>query len=132
MSVHAPSLLSALLLALCAFPAAAEEAISTAAAGAPPAAAADTAAQIDRWTAEAPQPIDGPSIDQRRRIHGEVGVAVGTGGYRSGYLVGVMPLGETGSLTLAISQTRNGRGYNYDPGLDLDPTGPRPLLGPLD
>ncbi|UTP37868.1 hypothetical protein M9M90_11515 [Phenylobacterium sp. LH3H17] len=128
MSVHAPSLLSALMLALCAVPASAEEAISTAAAGAPPAAAA----QIDRWIAVAPEPVDGSSIDQRRRIHGEVGVAVGTGGYLSGYLVGVMPLGETGSLTLAISQTRNGRGHNYDPGLDLDPIGPRPPLSPLD
>ncbi|WP_332769339.1 hypothetical protein [Phenylobacterium sp.] len=132
MPVYAPPLISALLLARCAAPAMAEEAISTAGAGAPPSAAADTAAQIDRWIAEAPQPVDEPTVDQRRRIHGEVGVAVGTGGYRSGYLVSVMPLGETGSLTLAISQTKNGRGYYYDHGLGLGPIGPRPLLGPMD
>lgn len=130
MLIHAPRLIPALLLALCAGQAMAEEAISTAGAGAPPSAATETAAQIDRWIAEAPQPVDGPTVEPQRRIHGEVGVAIGTGGYRSGHLVSVLPLGETGSLTLAISQTRNGRGHYYDHG--LGPIGPSPLLGPMD
>ncbi len=132
MPIYAPRWIPALFLALCAGQARAEEAISTAGAGSPPGAVSDTAAQIDRWIAEAPQPVDHPTPDQQRRIHGEVGVAVGTGGYRSGYLVSVMPIGETGSLTLTISQTKNARGYYYDPGPGHGPIGPRPLLGPMD
>ena len=122
-------LIAALLLAVCAPSALAEEAISTADSGAPPSAAADTAAQIDRWIADAPRPIDEPLVDQRRAVHGEVGVAVGTGGYRSGYVFSTMPLGENGFLTLAFSQTKNGRGYYDGRGLEL---GRYPPLRPVD
>jgi len=113
MSAYPTALAAALMLGFCAAPALAEEAISTAGTGQAPSATAETAAQIDRWIADAPRLADDerPMLDQPRRIHGEVGVAVGTGGYRSGYVISHMPLGETGSLTLAIGQTRNARGY---------------------
>jgi hypothetical protein len=70
----------------------------------------DTAAQIQRWIAESPaRSEDGQSLDLRRdrQVHGEVGVAVGTGGYRSAYVTSVMPIGERGTLALSIGQSRN-------------------------
>ncbi|WP_309643444.1 hypothetical protein [Phenylobacterium sp.] len=130
MSAYPTAFAAALLLSLCAAPALAEEAISTAGAGQALSATAETAAQIDRWIADAPRPADDERAmpDQPRRIHGEVGVAVGTGGYRSGYLISQMPLGETGSLTLAIGQTRNGRGYySHDDNGFRRPLSPRPM-----
>lgn len=86
---------------------------------APPAVAPleDTAAQISRWLAESPTNLDdrdGQLLDLRRedrQMHGEVGVAVGTGGYRSAYITSVMPLGDKGTLALSFSQDRNARGY---------------------
>ena len=93
------------------------DAIATEPAPAPPAAAApleDTAAQIQRWLADSPSnpdDRDGQLLDLRRedrQMHGEVGVAVGTGGYRSGYITSVMPIGETGTLALTIGQEKNG------------------------
>ncbi|MCI3133003.1 hypothetical protein [Phenylobacterium aquaticum] len=114
----------------------AQEAISTApapvtaAASAAPAqtssttTSADTAAQIDSWIKKAP-PVDlddgapdGVTTSQApRKVHGEVGVTVGSGGYRSAYAVSVMPIGETGTLTLAVSEAKGGRrggfGYGY-------------------
>jgi hypothetical protein len=61
---------------------------------------------------------DDPVLD--RGVHGEVGVAVGTGGYRSMYGVVGVPLGDRGSAVLAYGQER-GRGYYgsgvYDPRL---------------
>jgi len=113
--------LIAALLALAAGPALAQEAISTAGATPMPA-SADTAAQIDRWIADGAPPTEAPAINEARKIHGEVGVSVGTGGYRSGYVVSTVPLGETGSLTMAISQTEFGdrgrhRAREVGPGL---------------
>jgi hypothetical protein len=55
-----------------------------------------------------------------RAIHGEVGVAIGTGGYRSIYGVVGVPLGDSGEMVLAYNQER-GRGYYYGPGYDLGP-----------
>lgn len=86
---------------------------------APPAVAPleDTAAQIQRWLAESPthpDDRDGQLLDLRRedrQMHGEVGVAVGTGGYRSAYITSVMPLGDKGTLALSFSQDRNAQGY---------------------
>lgn len=76
----------------------------------------DTAAQIQRWLAESPANSDdrGGQLDLRRedrQMHGEVGVAVGTGGYRSAYITSVMPLGDNGTLALSFSQDKNARGY---------------------
>lgn len=82
---------------------------------APPAETLDTAEQIKRWLAESPAAAtpeeaygEGMRLPRDRQIHGEVGVAVGTGGYRSGYITSVMPIGETGTLALTIGQEKNG------------------------
>jgi hypothetical protein len=45
-----------------------------------------------------------------------MGVSVGTGGYRSGYVSSLIPIGETGTLGVAVSQTdfgKHGGGYGY-------------------
>jgi hypothetical protein len=42
-----------------------------------------------------------------RGIHGEVGVAVGTGGYSSIFGTAVMPLGQNGVLALSFENTQN-------------------------
>lgn len=58
-----------------------------------------------------------PELPQRDRgVHGEVGVAVGTGGYRSFYGVVGLPLGDTGGVTLGYGEER-GRalGWRGDP-----------------
>lgn len=44
-----------------------------------------------------------------RKIHGEAGVTVGTGGYRSAYVSTLIPIGETATLGLAYSQTDHGK-----------------------
>ncbi|MBP6876406.1 MAG: hypothetical protein KBC34_00155 [Phenylobacterium sp.] len=82
---------------------------------APPAETLDTAEQIKRWLADSPAAAtpeeaygEGVRLPRDRQIHGEVGVAVGTGGYRSGYITSVMPIGETGTLSLTIGQEKNG------------------------
>lgn len=54
-----------------------------------------------------------------RRVHGEVAVAVGTGGYRSVYMRSEMPLGRTGRLSLAFGDERSRRGGVR--GLDAGP-----------
>ena len=54
--------------------------------------------------------------DGKRQMHGEVGMSVGTGGYRSGYVSTLIPIGETGTLGVAVSQTdfgKHGGGYGY-------------------
>jgi hypothetical protein len=40
-------------------------------------------------------------------IHGEMGVAVGTGGYSSIFGTAVMPLGQNGALALSFENTQN-------------------------
>lgn len=87
---------------------------AAAAVTAPPAETLDTAEQIKRWLADSPAAGpeetygEGVRLPRDRQIHGEVGVAVGTGGYRSGYINSVMPIGETGTLALTIGQEKNG------------------------
>lgn len=86
--------------------------------------------QISAWIHDAP-PIEGPlglaqgpaldvngfplDKDGKRQVHGEVGVSVGTGGYRSGYVSSLIPIGETGTLGVAVSKTDFGKhgGYGY-------------------
>lgn len=116
----------------------ADEAIRTAGAGsAPPSTdATTTAAQIERWIATSP--VDDQEADESlpggakepRKIHGEVGVGVGTGGYRSGYVITHIPIGETGSATIAFGQTDYGKrmvpaygypGYTSYPGYSRYP-----------
>jgi hypothetical protein len=48
------------------------------------------------------------------RIHGEVGMAIGTGGYRSTYGTAVVPLGDTGAAAFSFETDRSNlrrRGY---------------------
>jgi hypothetical protein len=53
--------------------------------------------------------------DGKRQVHGEAGVSVGTGGYRSGYVSSLIPIGESSTLGIAVSQTDFGKhgGYGY-------------------
>jgi hypothetical protein len=110
----------------------ADEVVATAGAAAPPpVATATTADQIDAFIRSAPPPNldDGAPLGvttSDRKVHGSVGVTVGSGGYRSAYVTSVMPVGETGTLALAVSQTKYGKsggpgwgpgyGYGYGPG----------------
>jgi hypothetical protein len=55
--------------------------------------------------------------DGKRKVHGEMGVSVGTGGYRSVYASGLFPVGENTTIGVAVSKTdfgKNGGGW-YDP-----------------
>lgn len=115
-------LMSALVLAAALAPAApaiAEDVVATGqgALTAPPQ-TPDTAAQIDAWIKTAP-PVKleddapkgvTPGVEPRK-VHGEVGVTIGSGGYRSAYAVSVIPVGETGTVSLAVSKSQGGRGY---------------------
>lgn len=96
-----------------------------------------TGQQIDRYLATSPAlapPADGTGEGGPRRIHGEVGLSVGAGDYRSGYAVVSIPLGETGNLDLAYSQTHNGDArYVYDPAYGYGyGAAPLPLASPMD
>lgn len=82
------------------------------------------AEQIDAYPKSSPAlevapegDMDGIVPRADRKPHGEVSVAVGTGGYRSLYARSTMPVGETGQLTVAIEDTKFGRngGYGYGP-----------------
>lgn len=49
-----------------------------------------------------------------RRVHGEAGFAIGTGGYRSVFGTAVMPLGQDGALALSFENTQaNPYYYGY-------------------
>ena len=50
-----------------------------------------------------------------RRVHGEVGVAIGTGGYSSIYGTAVAPLGDSGWIALSLANEQGG-GYYYGRG----------------
>ncbi|ATQ42139.1 hypothetical protein [Caulobacter mirabilis] len=88
------------------------------ASGTPP---MDTATQIERYLADAAaEPVRSAAAAERdsgpRKIHGEVSVSVGTGGYRSGYLTADIPVGERSTVGVAVGHTdfgRNGGYYGY-------------------
>lgn len=128
---------AALVLTMIAGVARADEPVTTAgAAEAPKAPAGDTTAQIEDFIRHAPPPNrddgtpDGVVPPEPRKVHGEVGVAVGSGGYRSGYAVSVMPVGQTGTLALAVSETRFGKmGGGYPGGRDGFAPGRRQSVG---
>jgi len=118
MRLCVPSLaVGAVVLALAAAPALANPADAG-----PMATAAhdDTQAKIDSWLAEAADDTGGDDLGgcpapglSDGKMHGEVGAAIGTGGYRSAYGVVHIPLGkqgDKGEVTLAVSQSR-GRGW---------------------
>jgi hypothetical protein len=82
------------------------------------------AAQIDDYLKTSPAvalPKDDAagitsSADEPRKVHGVVDVAVGSHGYRSGYVRSDFPVGKTGTLSIAVQDTQfKGRfgGYGY-------------------
>ncbi|MET3666807.1 hypothetical protein [Caulobacter sp. 1776] len=86
-----------------------------------------TQEQIAAFLAATPSPQydDGPrgllpadrDENGKRKIHGAMGVSVGTGGYRSAYASALIPVGETTTVGIAVSQTNFGKngGYLADP-----------------
>lgn len=56
-----------------------------------------------------------PALPQDRRVHGEIGAMIGTGGARGIYGIVGVPLGDTGSATFAYSNTRLPGFYGYGP-----------------
>ncbi len=87
-----------------------------------------TEEQVAAWTAHSPKVTRDqtasddalwPSEDTggKRQVHGEASVTVGSGGYRSAYVSSLIPLGENGTLGIAVSQTDYGKngglGYGY-------------------
>jgi hypothetical protein len=111
----------AVLVALIAAPAFAAEPdapVATAQPGSPP---TSTAEQIDAFIKSSPARearraedavADGVVPGEDRKPHGEVGVAVGTGGYRSVYGRTEIPVGKNGRVSLAFEDTKGGY-YGY-------------------
>lgn len=56
-----------------------------------------------------------PEIVPERKVRGSAGAAIGTGGYRSGYVAGEFPVGETGTLGVMYSETDHGDNPVYVP-----------------
>jgi hypothetical protein len=95
-----------------------------------PAVPSSVAQQIDDFIHAAPVtqlPPDAASgvvaggADEPRKVHGVVDVSVGNHGYRSGYVRSDLPIGKTGTLSIAVGETQfNGRaspyGYRYGNG----------------
>ncbi|MND67496.1 hypothetical protein D3C80_589130 [compost metagenome] len=76
--------------------------------------------QIARWigerTAETSSraPADPWAESEPRKMHGEFSVGMGTGGYQDYSAAVSLPVGETGTLNLMVSQTKNNPwGYGY-------------------
>lgn len=78
--------------------------------------------QIDAYLRSSPAlelPPAGPDgvvpREEARKVHGVASISVGTGGYRSAYLRSDLPVGKTGTLSIAVQDTRFGRngGYGY-------------------
>lgn len=53
--------------------------------------------------------LDDRDADGKRKIHGEMSVSVGTGGYRSASASALIPVGETTTIGVAVSKTDFGR-----------------------
>jgi hypothetical protein len=56
-----------------------------------------------------------PSLPADRRIHGEVGAMIGSGGARGVYGIIGVPLGERGSAIISYAETRLPRFYGQGP-----------------
>ena len=76
--------------------------------------------QIARWIGErtaetvSNAPADPWAESEPRKMHGEFSVGFGTGGYEDYAAAVSLPLGETGTLNLSVSQTKNSPwGYGY-------------------
>jgi len=80
--------------------------------------------QIKAWITDAPKLGRTPAGDAatdasgKRQMHGSAGVSVGSGGYSSAYVSTLIPVGKTGTLGLAYSQTDYGNNpvYGYGRG----------------
>jgi len=86
----------------------------------PPAAPMTTGEQIDAYLRASPTTPwqDAEGLDRQedrplRQVHGQVGVAVGTGGYRSAFVQSDIPVGRDGNLSIYVQQTQGGRGHGY-------------------
>jgi hypothetical protein len=69
--------------------------------------------QIDTYLKTSPAaalPKDGATgvtgPDEPRKVHGMVDVAVGTNGYRSAFVQSDLPVGKTGTLSIAVGETQ--------------------------
>ncbi|WP_184716256.1 hypothetical protein [Caulobacter sp.] len=62
--------------------------------------------------------LDDRDADGKRKIHGQMSVSVGTGGYRSASASALIPVGETTTVGIAVSKTDFGRngGWAYGDG----------------
>ena len=74
--------------------------------------------QIDRWIAarspdEKPYASDTLRLMDDRKMHSEVEVGFGTGGYRSYGAAVSLPIGDNGRLNLSYRHVENGYGYGY-------------------
>ena len=85
-----------------------------------PAAGRGVADQIDAYLKSSPavvlpdeQAQGVTSSTEPRKIHGEVSLAVGTGGYRDAYARSDIPVGKTGTLSIAVEQGKTDRNYGY-------------------
>lgn len=103
----------ALLAALIAGPALAAGTDAPVAAAPASAPTPSTAEQIDTFIKTSParelrpdEAVDGVVSTTDRQPHGEIGVGVGTNGYRSVYARTEMPLGANGRLALAFEDSR--------------------------
>lgn len=63
-------------------------------------------AAIEAGAARSAREIDGGNGPDRQ-IHGEMGVAIGTGGYRAAYGSAVVPLGDTGVAAVSVETDRS-------------------------
>lgn len=138
----AAALVAPLILALPAMAQTASPATDAPVASAPDAALdAQIAAYLNAYSANAPIKTgpanglsnagDAPPTD--RAVHGEVGVGMGTGGYREFHGSMVAPVGQTGTVAIAVGQVR-GRGYLGPMDLGLGPAvdeGDLTRAGPL-
>jgi len=97
---------------------------ATAAAGGAAAKPLTTDEQTKAWISDAPRLDRAPAADAgasgKRQVHGSAGVSVGSGGYSSAYVSTLIPVGKSGTLGLAYSQTDYGNnpvyGYGYGGG----------------
>ncbi|MCS6627016.1 hypothetical protein N0B44_29290 [Roseibacterium beibuensis] len=79
--------------------------------------------QIAQWLAARSASPDvndeSPVWRDDRKMHGEVSVGVGTGGYRDYAAAVSLPIGDSGRLDISIRQTENDPyGYGYGAGYD--------------
>lgn len=74
-------------------------------------------AQVSEVLADAAARREASEPDQvppERTIHGEVGVSVGTGGYRAAFGTAVVPLGPTSGAVISIAtETYRDRNVRY-------------------